>query len=289
LHRCLVVTSQLLAPFCPFLSDEVYTRLTGELSVHTSDWPAARDADGALASEMESVRRLVSVGRAARADAKVKVRQPLRRALLLHPGATLSDEARSEIADELNVKALDDIESLSGLVSWTVIPNFRALGPRLGEKVNQVKAALASADGAEIQAALERDGSVEIAGERLNVDEVEVRAERHRDFALAQDGAWAVALDLDLDDDLRNEGTAREVVRAINDLRKEVGLELSDRISVALAAPAAVAYAVSQHRAWIAGEVLAQQLEVGDAVTGAGQPHELEIDGTPVTAWMARV
>ncbi len=95
LHRCLVVTSQLLAPFCPFLSDEIYTRLTGELSVHTSDWPAARNADGALASEMEFVRRLVSVGRAARADAKVKVRQPLRRALLLHPGATLSDEARS--------------------------------------------------------------------------------------------------------------------------------------------------------------------------------------------------
>ncbi len=289
LHRCLVVTSQLLAPFCPFLSDEIYTRLTGELSVHTSDWPAARDGDVSLASEMESVRRLVSVGRAARADAKVKVRQPLRRALLLHPGATLSEEAKSEIADELNVKTLDDIESLSGLVSWTVVPNFRALGPRLGPKVNDVKAALASADGAEIQAALERDGSVEIAGERLNADEVEVRADRHRDFALAQDGAWAVALDLELDDDLRNEGTAREVVRAINDLRKEVGLELSDRISVALAAPPPVAHAVRQHQAWIAGEVLAQQLEVGDDVTGAGHAHPLEIDGETVTAWMERV
>ncbi len=167
------------------------------------------------------------------------------------------------------------------------LPSARADGS--AQKVNEVKAALASADGAEIQAALERDGSVEIAGERLSADEVEVRAERHRDFALAQDGSWAVALDLDLDDDLRNEGTAREVVRAINDLRKEVGLELSDRISVALAAPAPVAYAVSQHRAWIAGEVLAQQLEVGDAVNGHGAAHELEIDGTPVTAWMARV
>jgi isoleucyl-tRNA synthetase len=284
-----VVTSQLLAPFCPFLSDEIYTRLTGELSVHTSDWPSAAPADAALAAEMESVRRLVSIGRAARADAKVKVRQPLRRALLLHPGATLSDEAKTEIADELNVKALDDIESLSGLVSWTVVPNFRALGPRLGPKVNEVKAALATADGAEMQAALERDGYVDVAGERLNADEVEVRADRHRDFALAQDGSWAVALDLELDDALRNEGTAREVVRAINDLRKEVGLELSDRITVALAAPQPVTQAVTHHQGWIAGEVLAQHLEVGESVTGSGEAHQLEIDGTAVTAWMARV
>ena len=98
-----------------------------------------------------------------------------------------------------------------------------------------------------------------------------------------------MALDLELDDDLRNEGTAREVVRAINDLRKEVGLELSDRITVALAAPPPVAHAVTHHRDWVAGEVLAQHLEVGESVTGSGEAHELEIDGTAVTAWMTRV
>ena len=153
-----------------------------------------------------------------------------------------------------------------------------------------MKAALASADGAEIQAALERDGFVEIAGERLNADEVEVRAERHRDFALAQDGSWAVALDLELDDDLRAEGTAREVVRAINDLRKEVGLELSDRITVALAAPAAVAHAVTSASGLDrrrSPRATARSRRRRDRTQG--EAHQLEIDGTAITAWMARV
>ncbi len=287
LYRCLVTTTQLLAPLCPFLSDEIYVTLTGELSVHTSDWPSPLPVDAELAAEMETVRRLVAVGRAARAEAKAKVRQPLRRALLLHPGVELSADARAEVADELNVKALDDIDSLSGLVSWTVVPNFRALGPRLGAKVNEVKAALATADGAALQAGLERDGFVEIAGERLAADEVEVRADRHQEFALAQDGAWAVALDLELDDELRSEGTAREVVRALNDLRKTVGLELSDRIALSLSGPPVVIDAIAQHQAWVAGEVLAVTLDLGGD-SGTGDVHDLDIDGAPVTARMAK-
>ena len=283
LHRCLVTTTQLLAPLCPFLSDEIYVALTGELSVHTSDWPATASTDPNLAAEMQAVRRLVTLGRAARAEAKAKVRQPLRRALLLHPGATLSVETRAEIADELNVKDLDDIDSLSGLVSWAVVPNFRSLGPRLGAKVNDVKAALAAADGAELQAALERDGFVEVAGERITAEEVEVRADRHQEFALAQDGSWAVALDLELDDDLRREGTAREIVRAVNDLRKSVGLELSDRISLVVSGPDAIMDAVSRHQAWIGGEVLATSFSV--AATGSGEDvHDLDIDGEVVSA-----
>ena len=163
---------------------------------------------------MAAARRLVALGRAARTDAKVKVRQPLRRALLLHPGATLDDEVVAEIAAELNVKALEDVDTLSGLLSWTVVPNFRALGPRLGPRVNEVKAALAAADGSALQARLEADGFIEVAGERLTADDVEVRADRHEAFALAEEGGWAVALDLELNDDLRREGLARELVRA---------------------------------------------------------------------------
>ncbi len=287
LYRCLVTSAQLLAPLCPFLSDEIYVALTGELSVHTSDWPSAGPSDPALAAEMQAVRRLVTVGRAARAEAKAKVRQPLRRALLLHPGVELSAAGRAEIADELNVKALDDIDSLSGLVSWTVVPNFRALGPRLGAKVNDVKTALAAADGGELQAALERDGFVEIAGERITADEVEVRADRHQDFALAQDGSWAVALDLELDDDLRQEGTAREVVRAVNDLRKAVGLELSDRIDLVLGGADVVTEAVGRHQAWIATEVLAVSLNLGDAGTGP-EVHSIDIDGDAVSVRMTK-
>ena len=286
LHHCLVVTAQLLAPFCPFLTDALHTALTGETSVHLSDWPEqGPDVDRALASEMEAARRLVGLGRAARTDARVRVRQPLRRALLLHPGADLSDEVRREIADELNVKALEDVESLAGLMSYTVVPNFKALGPRLGPRVNQVKQALAAADGSELKQALDAQGFIEIAGERLGPDDVEVRALEHEDFALAQEGAWAVAIDLDLDDGLRLEGTARELVRALNDLRRAVGLALSDRIDVRLDVSAAprVGAAVDAHRPWISSEVLAVSLETAPFVGDHTEPrHPIDVDGEPV-------
>ncbi|MBK9181231.1 MAG: isoleucine--tRNA ligase [Acidimicrobiales bacterium] len=280
LHECLVTTARLLAPFCPFIADEIDTTLTGGDSVHLADWPTpAGRHDPALADRMDAVRRLVALGRAARTDAKVRVRQPLRRALLLHPGSELDDDARREIADELNVKALEDIDTLSGLVSWTVVPNFRVLGPRLGPKVSAVKAALAEVDGAAIQRALETDGWVEVTGERLTAADVEVRADRHQDFALAQDGPWAVALDLDLDDALRVEGTARELVRAVNDLRKSLGLHLSDRIRLGLCGGDRVSAAVAEHGPWIAAEVLAVELAL--------QPDadlDLDLDVEPTRA-----
>jgi isoleucyl-tRNA synthetase len=285
LHRCLTVTAQLLAPFCPFLSDELYTRLTGDTSVHLSDWPApAQPADESLRDDMVAARRLVGLGRAARTDGGIKLRQPLRRALVLHPGASLSEEVRAEIRDELNVKALEDVQSLADLMTWTVVPNFRALGPRLGPRVNAVKQALAEADGAALRRNLEAQGWVEVAGERLEAADVEVRAGHHADYAVAQDGAWALALDLELDDDLRAEGVARELARALNEIRKQAGLSLTDRIAVQLMAGPRLREALAAHRDWVAGEVLAVSIEVVDALDGAAQSYRFEIDGEPVTA-----
>ncbi len=291
LHRCLVVTAELLAPFCPFLADELWTTLTGGLSVHAADWPApAGRADQALRDQMAAARRLVALGRAARTDAKAKVRQPLRRALLLHPGVALDPDVQREVAEELNVKALEHVEDLGGLISWTVVPNFRALGPRLGPKVNEVKAALASADGSALKAALDAHGFVEVAGERLGPDDVEVRADQHEAFALAQEGTWAVALDLELDDELRTEGAARELVRALNDLRREVGLELADRVRVRLAPPAGgrSAAALDRHRDWIAGEVLAVELALDPSAGGVAGAHALAVDDETVAVTIER-
>jgi isoleucyl-tRNA synthetase len=286
LHRALVVTAQLLAPFTPFLADELYVTLTGESSVHLSDWPEPAGADDPeLAAEMEAARRLVALGRAARTDARVKVRQPLPRALVLHPGATLRPDVVAEVSGELNVKAVDDVDTLSGLMSWTVVPNFRALGPRLGPKVNEVKAALAEADGSALQAALAADGFVEVAGERLTAEDVEVRAQRHEAFALAEEGGWAVALDLELDDDLRREGLARELVRALNDLRKEVGLDIADRITVTLdpGDDEAVRSAVEAHRPYVMAEVLAT-----DLAFAPGGDHRLTVDGHDLRVTITR-
>ncbi len=277
LYRCLVVTAQLLAPLCPFLADEMHGVLTGKASVHLTDWPTAvGPPDTALAAEMDAARRLVGLGRAARTDAGVRTRQPLRRALLLHPGATLSPGVRAEVEAELNVRALEDVETLTGLMTWTVVPNFRSLGPRLGPRVNEVKAALAAADGSEIRKALDTDGYVEVAGERLGPDDVEVRAKRHEDFALAQDGGWAVALDLELDESLRLEGLAREVARDVNDLRKQRGLALSDRIALTMEAGPRLVAAIDAHRPWLSAQVLATEIMVG---TVGADAADLDVEG----------
>ena len=284
LHRSLVVTSQLLAPFCPFVADELHTSLTGEVSVHLSDWPAPTGFwDEQLASSMAAARRLVALGRAARTDAKVRVRQPLSRALLLHPGATLGDEVLAEIATELNVKALEDVDTLSGLMTWTAVPNFRTLGPRLGPKVNEVKAALAAADGSELHRQLDAQGYVEVAGERLSADDVTLRAESHEAFALAEDAGWAVALDLELTDALKAEGTARELVRALNDLRKDLAFDIADRIQVAIAGPDELWTIVDAHRDYVMAEVLATALTRVDEAT-----HDLVLDGTPLQVTLTK-
>ncbi len=287
LHQCLRTVAELLAPFCPFLSDELHTTLTGGSSVHLADWPTPGGwHDAELGAAMASARRLVALGRAARTDAKVRVRQPLSRALLLHPGDAMPADVLGEIASELNVKQLEDVDTLSGLISWTVIPNFRALGPRLGPRVNEVKQALADADGSALQHQLEADGFIEVAGERLTADEVEVRASQHEAFALAEDSGWAVALDLELTDELRREGTARELVRALNDLRKETGLDIADRITVRLSGPAEITAAVDRHGAWIASEVLATSLDLDGT---DGEAHDLTIDDLAVRVVLTRV
>ncbi len=225
LHHCLVTAAELLAPFCPFLADEIHTVLSGSVSVHLADWPTpAGRRDEVLAGDMAAARHLVALGRSARTDAKVRVRQPLSRALLVQPGRRLPDEVLAEVAAELNVHALETVEGVEGLLEWTVVPNFAVLGPRLGSRLPEVRAALAAADGSALRRDLERFGAIEIAGERLGASDVEVRARRHESFALAEDSGWAVALDLALDDALLAEGMARELVRTINDHRRAARL-----------------------------------------------------------------
>ncbi len=296
LHHCLLVTSQLLAPFCPFLAEAIWQVVARPItsapeSVHLSDWPtfdATHPYDPDLAAQVAACRRLVALGRAARTDASVKVRQPLRRALLLHPGVTLTDEARAEIAAELNVHEVEDVDTLSGLLSWQVLPNFRTLGPRLGPRIGEIKQALANADGNELQRTLEADGAIVIAGERLTGDDVELRATRHESFALAEEQGWAVALDLELDDALRAEGLAREAVRALNDHRKAIGLEIADRIEVDLVPDdAALAAALRTHSAWVANEVLATRLTVHD--DGTQPPTAAQRVAVGVTAMLVAV
>ena len=292
LHECLVTITQLLAPVCPFLADDMFANLGATTdSVHWSDWPVVDEAaiDPDLEADMALARELVSLGLSARGESKLKVRQPLPRAIaLVTPGTVIPDAVAAEIADELNVKRLELVSSLEGLLDYSVVPNFRALGPKVGPKLPRVKELLAAADGAMIRRALDTDGSydLDVDGEvvTLTADEVQIRAASHEELVLAQSGDHAVALDTTLDDALRAEGHARELMRAVNDQRKAQGFEISDRIRLTVEATDPIAAALGAHGDWIASEVLAVELTLGPAEPGT----EITVDGHPVRVSLRR-
>ncbi len=296
LHECLSTLALLLAPFCPFVADELHRNLAGsDESVHLSDWPVADAAarDEALEVEMARARQVVSLGLAARMEAKLKVRRPLRKAFVLVPEATspfghggraFSGEVAAEVADALNVKQLEAVTDLEGLLDYSVVPNFRTLGPRLGKALPQVKDTLAKADGAAVRRAFDADGFFELVladgtTVRLGPDDVDVRAASHEELALAQEAGYTVALDTTADDELLAEGAARDVIRLINEQRKTLGFEIADRITVRIAASGRLGAAIHLHRDRIAADVLAVSFELLDELPGA---PELDVDGEPL-------
>jgi isoleucyl-tRNA synthetase len=278
LHECLSTIAKLLAPFCPFLADELWRNLMGaHESVHLTDWPAVdHDAiDPMLESEMAAALALTSLGRKARANAKCGVRQPLRHAsIMVERGRTIGADVVAEIATELNVKNVTAVDSLDGLLEYSVVPNFRALGPRLGAALPAVKAALIEIDGRVVQRALDTDGVLRLAIDgttvELGPDDVSVRAHQHESLALEQHDGFAIALDLTLDDELRAEGWARELVRAVNDQRKASGFAIADRIRADVRVEGPVASALADHHEWIAAEVLAVELQVSAVPPSGG-------------------
>ena len=242
LHDVLVTVARLLAPMTPFLADRMWRDLTGadeSDSVHLADWPVVDAAlvDPGLEESMALARRLSSLGRAARAEAGVKVRQPLARALVyLPPGSPVPPPGVVE--DELNVDRVEATDELGDVLAYELVPNFKLLGPRIGKRVQDLRAAMVSVDGVAAAADLAAgrpvvvelaDGPLELSGE-----EVELRVRAQPGFAVSRDGAEVLALDLALDDDLRRRGLAREVIRNVQDLRKASGLEVSDWIHLHL-------------------------------------------------------
>jgi isoleucyl-tRNA synthetase len=277
LWECLVTVAQITAPYTPFVADEIYTNLMSRVddaptSVHLSDWPETHDErnDDELRFQMALVRKLVGLGRAARTEAKVRVRQPLARALVVMPVTETGhlETLRSLVAEELNVKEIEVAERLEELVTYSVKPNFRALGPRLGKNVKAVAASLARCDAQRIVQALETEGkaSIDANGEtiELSSEELDVRIEGRSGFSLAREGAYGVALDVDLTDELINEGIAREVIRGVQEFRKTAGLSVEDRIDLWLQTDSeTVSGALRAHGSLIAAEVLARSLENG--------------------------
>ena len=291
LWECLKTTAQLAAPFTPFITDEIYSNITQPLadapdSVHLSDWPEPDDTrgDDGLRERMQLVRKLVGLGRSARTEAKVRVRQPLARALVVIPPGESTDLRGLEglVAEELNVKAIEQLAGVGELVTYNVKPNFKALGPRFGADVKNVAAAIARADAHEIVTAIETDGSYSLQMNDETIDlsreDLDVRVEGRSGFSLAQDGPYGVALDLEFTDELVAEGVAREVVRAIQDLRKTAGLAVEDRIELWLEPDGELpTIAIEDHEEFIANETLATQARIGAAPKGDYATERVEL------------
>jgi isoleucyl-tRNA synthetase len=278
LHDCLVTVAKTLAPFCPFVADEIYDNLdASEPSVHLCDFPADRPRDLELEAAMEVVREAVELGRSARSHAKVKLRQPLRAAVIVASGAEREAlEAHGAIVrEELNVKELRFVSESANLGSYEIKPNYRALGPRFGRHMPQLAAAVAALDAGDVAAAL-RDGrtvgvNVDGTEHELGPDDLQLVMQPLEGYQVERAGSHAVALELELDEALRREGLAREVVHAIQAARKDAGLDVSDRIELAVDGDDELLAASREHEQAIAGEVLATRFTIGAADAHAPQ------------------
>ncbi|MTV26149.1 isoleucine--tRNA ligase [Nitriliruptoraceae bacterium ZYF776] len=280
LHTCLTTLSQLLAPFTPFVADRLWQDLVvpfdgdAPASVHLSDFPVADPAwrDEGLRHAMATTRRVVELGRQARTTSAVRVRQPLARALVTVPEGERAGLAMlvDEIADELNVKAVELADGTGDLVDRAAKPNFRALGPVFQKQAPQVAAALQELDPDAAEALATQlasgHGDVRLAdGSEVTVtpEMVEIVETPRTGWAVASEGSTSFALDTALTRELEVEGAARELVRAVNDQRKAAGLELDDRIELVVAVTPPQLEADLEAGGWfehVAAEVLATSL-----------------------------
>jgi isoleucyl-tRNA synthetase len=283
LRECLLVTAKLLAPLTPFVADEIYENLDGsEPSVHLCDYPDPRGRDEDLERAMEIVRDAVELGRTARSAGKMKLRQPLREAVVV--AAPTEREAIERfhqlVLDELNVKEVRYVSEAEELGRWELKPNYRTLGPRFGKDMPQVAQAVAALDAARAAATLRAGGAVGISingGEHgLSPDDVQLVLQPLEGYQVERSGTHAVALNLELDEALRLEGLAREVVHAVQGARKDAGLNVEDRISLTLGGAPELLEAVRTHERYVTGETLATSL----SYDGAG--GEALIEGLPL-------
>jgi len=290
LYEALCETALLLAPFTPFIAETLYQALwCGNRSdacdsVHLALYPDPNDdrVDDDLRKSMSLARDLVSLGQRVRSTEKLKVRQPLAEAIVVLAGNESLDTHTATIAEELNVHTVSVSDEPAKYVEFEIVPNFRALGPKLGKRMPLCKKCLAEADGSALHDALEKDGAfdLEVDGEtvRLTRDEIEVRLKAREGYVAASEGGRVVVLDTRVTPELKREGLAREAVNRLQTARKTMDLAYEARIAVTYEAGDELAEALATHHDQIAGETLSTKLEQPNPT---GEIHETEIDGEP--------
>ena len=292
LHECLVTLTQLMSPMVPFITEHVWQEVVKPAdanaadSVHLTDFPIADKQliKVELNAQVAMTRRVVELGRAARAESAIKIRQPLQRALISAPGwAKLPVDMREQIADELNVLDLADIADADGdLVNISVKANFKSLGAKFGKEVQEISKAISALDATALVKTLRTTGTTKVATWEIELGDLVVIEVPKSGWMVASHEGESVALDLALSQTLIDAGNVREVIRFIQERRKSDGFEISDRIKVRWNADAAVVAAINQSASHISDEVLAlefthdQNLPAGD--------NELQISAVLVKA-----
>ncbi len=302
LRTCLLTVAKLLAPFCPFVADEIYDNLDGELaSVHLCDFPTAaelapRDED--LEQAMALARETVRLGLGARGQAKIKVRQPLGEAVVVADGRERAaiERLTDVVREELNVRTVRFVAAADELGSYEVKANYRRLGPLFGRDMPLAADAIAALDPSHVAAAV-RDGGeigIAVAGREhtLTADDLLLTMHAPDGYSVEREGAHAVALDLAIDDDLRREGRAREIVHAVQNARKSAGLQVEDRIELVIGGDSALIEAAKAYRDYIAQETLTVKLRLEREATGydaaMDYSEQAEVDGLDLTLALSR-
>ena len=300
LFECLAVVAQLMSPIAPFFADWLYRNLTdnireaakknrtplAEPSVHLTDWVSAAEdrTDAELAASMEYAQRICSLVHSIRKNSKIKVRTPLSRILLPVTDARFADRVRlveDIIRAEVNVKKVEYIDDASGLLVKKVKPNFPRLGKQYGPRMKDVAAVIQMFAQEDITA-LEKNGSLAKGGFDFIPDDVIITSEDIPGWSVAADGAVTVALDITVTPELRQEGIARDLVNRLQNLRKEMGLAVLDKIRIDMERPAPeVEQAIRIHERHICAETQAVSLEFSDSVAGSA---ELDMDDISIKA-----
>ena len=275
LYTCLETVVKLSAPFAPFISDRIFCDLNAvsgrhaDSSVHLASFPVADEklVNGDLEEMMSLAQKLSSMVLALRRKVNIKVRQPLMKAMVPVLDANMAahiEAARALVMSEVNVKQIELIEQTAGVITKRIKPNFKTLGPRYGKYMKQIAALVATFDQQRI-AEIETSEKLmlEVAGEQLEVtrEDFEITSEDMPGWLVASEGKLTVALDITVTDELRREGVARELINRIQNLRKDSGLEVTDKIAVEVEALDELSDSLAVFGDYVAQQVLAVEIK----------------------------
>ena len=297
LYECLVTLIKLVVPIVPFVTEEMYQNLvrstgSGRESVHFDDYPKADPSliDQRLTESVRLTMKLSSLGRAARSKAGVKVRQPLQRAVVklrTKDEVALLEQGMAQVLDELNLREVTAVDDVRDVVEFQVQPNLPMLGPKYGPRIKEVRAALAKADPAEVYALVSVGHPVPLGEFELLPEEVLVTAKDHHGYAVASEGAYIVAVSTEVTPELALEGTARELVHRIQNMRKAAGFDIADHIVTYCQAADGLAEVLRIHNEYICQETLSNEI-VPDAPPKDAYTEEHDLDGVKITLGVRR-